>query len=170
MSEETIVFRGSPSALVRLGPLLLGGLVLAGSLIALAYYRESEPAVLWVLGALAAAAAIYLIMEIVVLKATEYEVTSERVRIRRGVLSKRTDELELYRANDTTLIEPLSMRMVGLGTIVIRTMEENNSVVQLEAVRGARELRESLRNCIETCRDRKRVRMMEMDEHLETGH
>lgn len=158
------MFRGSPSVLTRFGGLFLAFLVFAGALTGYFLVRTSVvPAVQYLLLALAAAALIHMIVIILLVKATQYEVTSERIRIRRGIITKRTDELELYRANDTSLIEPLSLRMFGLGTIEVRTMDTTNPVLFLEAVHGARKLRENLRKYIEECRDRKGVRLAEFD-------
>lgn len=161
MSEETIVFRGSPSVLTRFGGLFLAFLVFAAALTGVFLFRE--PVYKYLVGALAAAASIHMLIIIVLVKATQYEVTSERIRVRRGIWTKRTDELELYRANDTSLIEPLSLRMFGLGTIEVRTMDTSNPTLYLEAVHGARKLREDLRKYIEECRDRKGVRIAEYD-------
>jgi uncharacterized membrane protein YdbT with pleckstrin-like domain len=161
MSEETIIFRGSPSILTRFGALFLSLLVLAGAAVGAFFV----PDVRWryVLGGLAALALVNMLIVIVLVKATQYEVTSERIRVRRGIFTKRTDELELYRVNDTSLIEPLAMRMVGLGTVEIRTMDTTNPRLYLEAVHGARNLREELRKSVELCRDKKGVRVTEFD-------
>lgn len=164
MSEETVVFRGSPSLVTRFGGLFLGFLVFAGALTGFFLVPETTGvAVKYLLGGLAAAAFIHMLIIIMLVKATQYEVTSERIRIRRGIMTKRTDELELYRANDTSLIEPMTMRMFGLGTIEVRTMDASNPTVYLEAVHGARKLREDLRKCIEQCRERKGVRVTEFE-------
>ena len=161
MSEETIVFRGSPSVLTRFGGLFLAFLVFAAALAGV--FLFPEPVYKYLVGALAVAALIHMLIIIVLVKATQYEVTSERIRTRRGIWTKRTDELELYRANDTSLIEPLSLRMFGLGTIEVRTMDTTNPTLYLEAVHGARKLREDIRKHIEECRDRKGVRLTEYD-------
>jgi uncharacterized membrane protein YdbT with pleckstrin-like domain len=161
MSEETIIFRGSPSILTRFGALFLSFLVLAGALAGVAFVPDST----WkyVLGGLAALALLNMLIVIILVKATQYEVTSERIRVRKGILTKRTDELELYRVNDTSLIEPFTMRVFGLGTVEIRTMDTTNPRLYIEAVHGARNLREELRRCVEQCRDRKGVRVTEFD-------
>lgn len=160
MSEETTIFRGSPSVFTRFGALFLCLLVLAGAAIGASLVT---PPMRWVLAAIAGLALIYMFAVILVVKSTQYEVTNERVRIRKGILTKRTDELELYRANDTSLIEPVTLRMLGLGTIEIRTSDASTPVLYLHAVHGARNLREELRKCIEQCRDRKRVRVTEFE-------
>jgi uncharacterized membrane protein YdbT with pleckstrin-like domain len=160
MSAETVVFRGSPSVITRFGGLFLGFLVFAAALagVFLAPIPWS-----YVLGGLAAIAFIQMVITVILVKATQYEVTTERIRVRKGIFTKRTDELELYRANDTSLIEPLTLRMFGLGTIEVRTMDATNPTLHLEAVHGARALRESIRRHMEECRDRKGVRVTEFD-------
>ena len=139
----------------------MGLLVFAAALIGVFLVRER----VWqyVLGGLAFAAFVQMLVIMMLVKATQYEVTSERVRVRRGIVTKRTDELELYRVSDTSLIEPLTLRMFGLGTIEIRTMDATNPTLYLEAVHGARALREDLRKNVEVCRDRKGVRVTEFD-------
>lgn len=161
MSDEQSVYTGSPSVLTRFGSLFLCFLVIAASLTGVALVKEAP--FRWVLAGIAGLCAIYIIGVAVVVKATQYEVTTQRIRIRRGILTKRLDELELYRANDTSLIEPLSLRMLGLGTIEIRTADPTTPTVYLEALRGARELREKLRTHIEDCRQRKGVRVTEFE-------
>ena len=86
------------------------------------------------------------------------EVTSERIRITTGILSKRMDELELYRVKDTRVEEPFFLRLFGLGNIVIATSDQSHPALTLEAIPETRALREDLRGCVEKLRDRKRVR------------
>lgn len=161
MSEEQIIFKGSPSIMTRFGGIFLAFLVFAGALTG--FFLVPEPTAKYLLAALAAVAFIHMAIVVILVKATQYEVTSERIRVRKGILTKRTDELELYRANDTSLIEPLSLRVFGLGTIEVRTMDATNPRLYLEAVHGARGLREDLRRSIEACRDRKGVRLTEFE-------
>ncbi|MGN6386797.1 MAG: PH domain-containing protein [Verrucomicrobiota bacterium] len=163
MSEEQIIFRGSPSLVTRFGSMFLGFLVLVGALIGVFLIPKPLAWPHYLLMGIAGLAFIYLLVSALVVKATQYEITNERIRIRRGILTKRTDELELYRAMDTTLIEPLTMRMLGLGSIDVRTVDASTPNVMLEAIHKARQVREDLRKCIEECRDRKRVRMTEFD-------
>ena len=93
-----------------------------------------------------------------------YEVTTERIRITRGVFSKRTDELELYRVKDTSLVEPFIYRLAGAGNVVLTTIDASTPGLTLEAVKDAAIIREELRKNVEACRDRKRVRVAELDE------
>jgi uncharacterized membrane protein YdbT with pleckstrin-like domain len=94
-------------------------------------------------------------------KTTVYEVTSQRIKFESGILNKTVEEIELYRVKDTSLEQPFLLRMVGLGNILIRTMDESTPDVMLRAVPGAAALRENLRLAIETVRERKSVRTFE---------
>jgi uncharacterized membrane protein YdbT with pleckstrin-like domain len=106
---------------------------------------------------------IFAIIKWIQLRSRFYEITTQRVRLRQGVFSKRTDELELYRVKDSTVFEPFWQRMFGLGNIVITTNDETNPSLTLEALPNARDTREKLRTAIEDCRDRKRVRIAELE-------
>lgn len=158
MSEEQTIFRGSPSVLTRFGSLFLATLVLAGAIAGV--YLLNQP-YLWILAGLCF---LFILGTVLVVKAEQYEVTTERVRHRRGIFTKRTDEIELYRVTDTTLIEPITQRVLGLGTIEFRTADATNPTFSMEAIHGARNLREQLRKHVEEARERKRVRLTEFEQ------
>jgi uncharacterized membrane protein YdbT with pleckstrin-like domain len=90
-------------------------------------------------------------------------VTSERIRVSTGILTRRTDDLELYRVEDITLVEPLSLRLLGLGNIELATNDTSNPRLVLPAIRGVKELREVLRKAVEDRREKKRVRVTEFE-------
>ena len=158
MIEEQIIYRGSPSLLTRFGSIFLAGLIIIASIVGVFMLHTQW---LWILVVLAAG---YIFSVVALVKSVEYEVTTQRVRFRRGLLNKRTDELECYRVKDTTLIEPFPNRLFGLGTIELLTFDASTPVQRLEAISGARDLREKLRNIVEECRDRKGVRLTEFDQ------
>jgi uncharacterized membrane protein YdbT with pleckstrin-like domain len=157
MSEEEVFFRGSPSLIVKAGTFALGILLIAGFVIGAVNFDQPLIAigagvvVLWLLGVAA-----YIRTQV-------FEVTSQRLRWTRGIVTKRTDELELYRVLDVSLVEPLLYRLVGAGNIEIRSADTTTPQLTLPAVKGARELREQLRSAVEQCRDRKGVRVTEFD-------
>lgn len=156
MSEEVVFFRGSPSLIIKAGTFALG-LVLIAGFIALAVAVNSLIAIgaglviLWLLGIVA-----YIRTQV-------FEVTSQRLRWTRGIMTKRTDEMELYRVLDISLVEPFLLRLAGAGNIEITSADPTTPRLILPAVKGARDLREKLRSAIEQCRDRKGVRVTEFD-------
>jgi uncharacterized membrane protein YdbT with pleckstrin-like domain len=157
MSEEAVVYRGSPSLMVKAGAISLGVLFIA-IFIAGAILMQQP-----LIGIGAVVALIYLIGVIVAVKQESYEITSQRVRWRRGILTKRTDEMELYRAQDVTIIEPLSLRLVSAGNVRISSGDASTPTLELKAVKNPDELREHLRTHIEECRARKGVRVTEFE-------
>lgn len=91
-----------------------------------------------------------------------FEVTSERVRVTSGILSRHMEELELYRVKDTSLYEPFLLRVLfKLGHIVLRTSDATHRVFVIPAVPRAHELREEIRGCVEKLRERKGVRELD---------
>jgi uncharacterized membrane protein YdbT with pleckstrin-like domain len=98
-----------------------------------------------------------------VTKCTTYELTSQRLRIRAGILNKKVDELELFRVRDYTMDQPLLLRMVGLGNLTLITSDATTPSLVMRAIPGVEAVREKLRNAVQNERDRKRVRQMDVD-------
>jgi uncharacterized membrane protein YdbT with pleckstrin-like domain len=156
MSEERILYKGSPSQVLNAGVYVVCG-VLAAADIAGAFYGPA-----WLLGLLVlpAAWAGWCWLQ---LRSRVYEITSERVRVSTGILTRRTDDLELYRVEDLTLVEPLGLRLFGLGNIELITNDTSSPKLVLPALRGVQPLREELRQAVEERREKKRVRVTEME-------
>lgn len=91
-----------------------------------------------------------------------FELTTQRLRVATGVLSRHTHELELYRVRDISLSQPIALRLFGLGNVVLDTTDHTTPVVVLRAVRGAKRLREQVRTHVERMRDKKRVRHVDV--------
>ncbi|MDZ4404213.1 PH domain-containing protein [Prosthecobacter sp.] len=98
-----------------------------------------------------------------VTKCTFYELTSQRLRIRSGILNKRVDELELYRVKDYAIEQPLLLRLVGLGNLTMVTSDATTPTVPMRAIPGVEAVREKLRTAVQNERDRKRVRQLDVD-------
>ena len=90
-------------------------------------------------------------------RAERYEVTTERIRVRRGVLNRRLEELELYRVRDTAIDQPLLLRVFGLGNIELISADASTPNLVLNAISGADLLREQIRDRIEKLRREKKV-------------
>jgi len=90
-----------------------------------------------------------------------YELTTERLHVTTGVLSKLTQDLELYRIKDITLVQPALMRVVKLGNVVLTTTDQSTPTVVIEAVRYPVWLRDQIRKHVEKCRLAKGVRQVD---------
>jgi uncharacterized membrane protein YdbT with pleckstrin-like domain len=159
-NQEQILFKGSSSPVINLGTFVLGTLIAAAGVVAA--FMLDAPLRFAFIG-VAALAIAYMFFRWLLIKSRVYEVTTERIRITVGILTRRTDELELYRVKDTTLVEPLTLRLLGLGHLEIQTHDATTPLLRMEAIKGARNLREELRKSVEICRDKKRVRLAEFE-------
>ena len=140
MSEEKDVWFGAPSQVVNLGTFIFMGLFF------------------WLVFPL-----LIILWKWLVIKNTKYELTTERLRTRHGVLNKKTDELELYRIRDYKLDQPFFLRLFSLGNIVLQTSDRSHPEVTLKAIPNGEELREQLRTHVEACRTKKRVREVDFE-------
>jgi len=95
-----------------------------------------------------------------VIRCITYELTTQRFKVSHGVLTRRTDELELYRVKDTSYSQSLFERSFGLASIQMTTSDLSNPAVTIKAIGAAQanQLREQIRTLTEELRDRKRVR------------
>ena len=98
-----------------------------------------------------------------VVKNTKYEVTSQRLKTRNGVLNKKTDELELYRVQDYKMEQPFFLRLFSLSNIVLQTSDKSHPRVVLRAITNGEELREKIRFHVEEAKLEKRVRVIDVD-------
>ncbi len=92
-----------------------------------------------------------------------YTITTERLRITSGVFNRKTEEVEFYRVNDYAITEPLRLRIFGLGNVVLHTADDSSPTVVIEGVRASHALRDEIRKHVEACRDKKRVRVSELE-------
>jgi len=98
-----------------------------------------------------------------VLRNVRYELTTERLRVRQGVLNKELDELELYRVRDYKLDQPFFLRIFSLGNITLRSSDTSHPVVALRAIRDGEAVRERIRRHVEECRVKKRVLPLDLE-------
>jgi hypothetical protein len=96
------------------------------------------------------------------LRATRMTLTTQRLRIRTGVLSTHLDELELYRVRDSTLAQTFWQRIVSVGDVVLDTTDASSPRVVLQHLKDAAGVREILRGQVERVRRVQRVREIEM--------
>ncbi len=135
MSEESHVWKGRPSQITNLATFIICGLTFV------------------------------LIVPLVIglwrwlsLRCTEYRLSTERLTVSWGVLSRRVEELELYRVKDTSIDQPLFLRIFYLGNVVLRASDQSHPEVVLKAIPDCRGVREQVRDLVEEARERKGVR------------
>ncbi len=103
-----------------------------------------------------------------VTKCTTYELTTQRLRTRTGILNRKVDELELFRVRDYSIEQPFLLRLVGLGNLTMVTSDATTPTVAMRAIPAVEAVREKLRTAVQNERDRKRVRQLDVD-NVEDG-
>lgn len=154
--EERLVWEGTPSQIVNFKVWTICSLIGLVSI-----YMAFALAWNWIwLSVPAAAWAYWVNLET---KKHIYRLSTQRLSLERGVLTKRQDDLELYRVKDTTLEEPLHLRLFQLGNIVLDTSDRSTPQVRIHAIRDAKHVREILRTNIEELRTQKKVREVDFE-------
>jgi len=155
--EETLLWKGSPSQWTNFVS-YLACLLLAVAVGALYLtIRES-----WLLAGLILPAFIALTRWLQT-RSHVYEITTERVRLTTGLLSRRTDELELYRVRDYTVVEPFWLRLVQRGNLILTTADRTTPEFVVRAVPGVVALKDKIRLHTERMRQLRGVRDLEID-------
>jgi uncharacterized membrane protein YdbT with pleckstrin-like domain len=86
-----------------------------------------------------------------------YEITSQRIRIERGLLSKIKENVELFRIDDFDLHKPLGMRLAGHCELHLRSSDPDQQSVLISGIPALEDLADTLREC--ALRERKRRRI-----------
>jgi len=96
--------------------------------------------------------------------ASRYELTEERLIIRRGLIAKSLDEIELYRIKDVRISFSIINQIAGIGTIGIASSDETtrNGDLIIRDVERAQPRREELRRLVDIARQKRRVREVDM--------
>ncbi len=88
---------------------------------------------------------------------TVYKLTEEKLLIESGFLSKKEEEVRLYRVMDLTLNRTLEQRIFGLGTIHCCTGDKSTPEFDIQRIKNSQSVKEMLSDMVEKQREAKRV-------------
>jgi len=100
------------------------------------------------------------------LRYTRYRLTDQRLQLTRGVFSRTTKNLELYRVKDLRLNRSFLQRMVGIGTIAMVTSDFSMKYFNLEGVPNSEYLFEEMRRAVENLRIARGVREVDQNDRI----
>ena len=160
-SQETLVWRGTPSQWTNAGTYFVCLLLAAAIVTAYFFLPPASRTPLVFLGLLVPG--VWALGRWVGTKCRRYEITSERIKVTTGLLSRQTSELELYRVRDYSVVEPFLLRLVGCGHIMLVTADRTTPQMVLRAVPHAATLKDQIRTYTERMRQRRGVRDLELD-------
>lgn len=94
----------------------------------------------------------------------QYQLTDERLIVRRGIVFKSIDEVELYRVKDVRMDFSLLNQMAGIGTIGLTSSDETTRArnLALRYIPAAQARREELRRLVDAARRKRGVREIDM--------
>jgi membrane protein YdbS with pleckstrin-like domain len=88
---------------------------------------------------------------------TQYEITSQRVRIEHGIFSKVKESVELFRIDHFDVLKPLGMRLVGQCILHLRSSDAGFPSVRIYGVPALEKLGDQLREFSLQERTRRKV-------------
>lgn len=137
--SETEVWAGSPSQILNAKPFFWCGLFF------------------WLVIPLA-----FMFWKWLEVRNIRYEVSSERIRSRQGVFSKKVDYVELYRVKDFRIEQPFIYRLFSVANLILDTSDRSHPLMILRAVPNAEWLKDQIRANVERLRVQKHVRELDV--------
>jgi uncharacterized membrane protein YdbT with pleckstrin-like domain len=137
---ERLVLKLHPHWKTLLRPILILVLIVAAALALLIFLPQHAHAALVRLGVGAAALLATMIWFVVPLlrwSTTSYELTTRRLRLRKGILSREGRDFPLIRISDVSFSHGLLDRILGCGRLVVESAGEHGQLVLTEIPRVA---------------------------------
>lgn len=172
-TPETTVWRGRPSqwsnilhfllsaaaaaVIIAVGFLILGALELTGGGFTV------------VLVALLVAGS-YAAWRWLMVHRVAYELTSERMIRRTGILRVDTEEIELYRIKDISGSHSIAQRLVGVGTIIVESSDKTCPRLVMPSIARYDDVQRQIRSGVETVRRLRKVREVDMGYDFDHSH
>lgn len=149
LETEKTLYAGSPAMIYSVGQIVpfLVVLVLAAAACYLLDFENLSSYILYVvLGAIVAWGAI-LLRYFVRSRAIHYTITTQRIKLNRGWLSKVQESLELFRIDHFELRQPLGSRLVGQSFLHLYSSDAELENFSIYAIPNLPALADQLREC-----------------------
>ncbi|WP_238655899.1 PH domain-containing protein [Paenibacillus piscarius] len=82
------------------------------------------------------------------LNTTRYTITSQRIKVRSGLIGKDAEEIELLRVNDFSVTQSIMQRILGIGTLIILSDDTSSPQLPFYRIRKAHEVKDILRQAV----------------------
>jgi uncharacterized membrane protein YdbT with pleckstrin-like domain len=130
--DEQLVLRLHPHWKTLIGPLAVAVLVVAAALVAEVLIPSGSAATLGRL-AVAVVAILFLMLWLMVpvlrWRTTVFELTTRRLRMRDGIITRHGRDIPLVRINDVSFEKGLLDRLLGSGRLVVESAGEHGQIV-----------------------------------------
>ncbi|HEY6767182.1 MAG TPA: PH domain-containing protein [Candidatus Sulfotelmatobacter sp.] len=146
LQTEKAIFDGHPAMIYSIRQLAPFLVVIVLAVIA-GFAADSSLGTLYtVLGLLVSCGIICLYLYLKS-RSTHYYITTQRIKLERGVLSKIQESLELFRIDHFELRRPLAMRLLGQGSLHLFSSDAELDKFYIYGVPNLEALAETLREC-----------------------
>ena len=88
---------------------------------------------------------------------TVYRLVKDKLLIETGFLSKKQEEIRLYRIMDLTLHRPIGQRLWGLGTIHCCTADKSTPDFDILKIKDSERVKNLISDMVEQQREEKRI-------------
>lgn len=143
---EKELFSGRPAVIYSIGQFLPFLLLLVVAIAIGANVRSGIDKVYVVLFFLLACGALWFWYSLKSIS-VRYTVTTQRVKLEHGMLSKVQESLELFRVDHFELRKPLGMRLLGLSSLHLYSSDAELENFSIYGIPGLETLAETLREC-----------------------
>ena len=87
-----------------------------------------------------------LLMKVIKLKMTRYEITAERIEWGRGIFDRKLDNLDMFRVIDLKMRRTVFDCIFGIGTVGLITTDKTDPEFVFEKIRNPRRLYDIIKN------------------------
>lgn len=156
--EDDVLFRARPSVMALLSLIFWCALICTGCVLILVYPLETLIAKIpdvtmteaqmdlvtrsldYTALGLGTLMLLVLLCRVASLKSIYYEVTADRIEWSRGILSRKVDNIDMFRVVDLSMRRTLLDCLLGIGSVKVTAKDESDPVFVFEKIRHCRRL------------------------------
>ncbi len=152
---EQSVWAGRPSWRAYSGAWLWWLVISGGCLAAASHYAGGGSDLVKITWLFVGGAAVALfIREALIVYGLNYQLTTQRLIVHRGIFTRITDQMELLRVNDVRLKQGVVDRLVDTGRLEVFSTDESDETLTLESIPTPTEVAEALRRHVRGVRSK----------------
>ncbi|MBE5785518.1 MAG: PH domain-containing protein [Clostridiales bacterium] len=80
---------------------------------------------------------------------TVYEITDDRLTLRKGFFRTETDEILLYRILDIKMVRTFGQKLCGVGTVTLYSADQSHHTLELKNIKSPDKVRKFISSIVE---------------------
>jgi len=168
LEEEKDVFRIRPTLKARIGQIILALLVplLGGAAVIL--LKAEAPLSQIIIGTGVAAGLIIFLAALYKKHSILYRLSTQRFFVYHGLVSRKVEELELFRVRDVQVTQSVFERLLKFGKLTVFSTDQTSPKFEMIGVRDPLKVKDTIRINYRLSRKRERVRPTEFISDFDT--